>query len=89
LGVAVYATTTALLDCAVPSLDSVNRYQVFFPELHLGEGDYSIQVGLTLGDGTELHRVPEAGQFSVVGDGRSHGVLHVRTEFTKLESAPA
>jgi ABC-2 type transport system ATP-binding protein len=82
LGVVVYSTTTALLEATVPELGKVNRYQVFFPELHLGEGEYSIQVGLTLEDGTELHRIPEAGQFTVEGNGRGRGVLHTIAHFS-------
>ena len=84
LGVVVYATNTKLLDADVPPLGSVNKYNVFIPEQHLGEGDYSVQVGLTLADGTELHRVPEAGQFSVDGDGRARGFIRLDPRFTVL-----
>ena len=86
LGVSVFATNTALLDIAVPPLGRVNKYNVFIPQQRLGEGDYSVQVGLTLSDGTELHRVPEAAQFSVDGDGRSRGFIHLEPQFAVLDS---
>jgi len=84
MGTSVFSSNTKLLEVEIPTLKPVNRFQVFLPNLHLGEGDYSIQVGLTLADGTELHRVPEAAQFSVSGDGRSRGVVHTAPEFAVL-----
>lgn len=86
LGLVVSSTSTTLLDTPVPTLQSVNKYHVFVPRLQLGEGDYSVQVGLTLGDGTELHRVPEAGQFSVEGNGLTRGFLNLEPTFEVLET---
>jgi ABC-2 type transport system ATP-binding protein len=86
LGLAVFATNTALLGATVPTLKGVNKYQVVIPDLPLGEGDYSVQVGLTLSDGTELHRVPEAAQFSVDGDGRARGYIRLDPRFEVLAS---
>lgn len=86
LGLVVASTSTTLLDTPVPTLQNVNKYHVFVPRLQLGEGDYSVQVGLTLGDGTELHRVPEAGQFSVEGNGLTRGFLHLEPTFEVLET---
>lgn len=87
LGLVVSSTSTTLLDTPVPTLQNVNKYHVFVPRLQLGEGDYSVQVGLTLGDGTELHRVPEAGQFSVEGNGLTRGFLNLEPTFEVLETA--
>lgn len=87
LGLVVSSTSTTLLDIPVPTLQDVNKYHVFVPRLQLGEGDYSVQVGLTLGDGTELHRVPEAGQFSVEGNGLTRGFLNLEPTFEVLATA--
>ena len=88
LGTVVFASDTKLLEVGIPALKAVNRFQVFLPRLYLGEGDYSVQVGLTMSDGTELHRVPEAGQFSVAGDGRARGVVYTAPEFAVLAHHP-
>ncbi len=86
LGMTIYSTNTRLLGKDVNLTSGTNRFQVFLPQLHLGEGDYSVQVGLTLADGTEVHRVPEAGQFGVAGDGTAHGTIRIDATFTPLDA---
>ena len=68
MGTGVFSTSTKLLGVAAPPLRAKNRYEVFLPELRLGEGEYAISLNIVSADGTELHRIPEAGQFLVSGE---------------------
>ena len=82
LGTALYGTNTQLLGVRLPLHVGVGRYEFHLGELALGEGDYSVQASLTSSDGTEIHFVPQAAEFSVEGDGSSHGALAARARFT-------
>ena len=82
LGTALYGTNTKLLGVRLPLHVGVGRYEFHLGELALGEGDYSVQASLTSSDGTEIHFVPQAAEFSVEGDGSSHGALAARARFT-------
>lgn len=84
LGTSIYSTSSMLLGATGITVDGVSRFQVHLDSLQLGEGEYSVQVGLTTASGQEIHRVPEAGQFSIDGDGRSLGVVHVDAQFAVL-----
>ncbi|GAB2464990.1 ABC transporter ATP-binding protein [Xylanimonas ulmi] len=84
LGMSVYSTNTTLLGVEPGTLRPTSKFQVHLGGMRLGEGDYSIQVGLTLDDGTEVHRVPDAAQFSVTGPGTSAGFVGADAEFEVL-----
>ena len=84
LGTALYGTNTKLLGVRLPLHVGVGRYEFHLGELALGEGDYSVQASLTSSDGTEIHFVPQAAEFSVEGDGRSQGALAARAQFLAL-----
>ncbi|MCL1870985.1 MAG: ABC transporter ATP-binding protein [Promicromonosporaceae bacterium] len=85
LGQPVYATSTRLLGISLHDLKPTSRFQIHLTNMRLGEGDYSVRVGLTLPDGTEVHRVPEAGQFAVAGSGLSHGIAVADADFLALD----
>lgn len=81
LGTALYGTNTKLLEVRLPRQVGTGRFEFHLGELALGEGDYSVQASLTGSDGTEIHIVPLAAEFSVEGDGRSLGTLAARAQF--------
>ncbi len=89
LGLTLYTTSTRLLDVEIDRIGELSRFQIHFPDLRLGEGEYSVQTTLRLADGTEVHRVPEAGQFSIAGDGRSLGFLQTEATISALDSQAA
>lgn len=80
-GMSVWMSSTALLGIDLEELDGVARYEVHLSGMRLGEGDYTIQTRLRLDDGTDVHFVPNAGEFSVRGDGLARGVLRADAEF--------
>ena len=87
MGTSIFGTDTKALQVPTPPLRRTNRYEVFLPNLRLCEGEYSVAIGVALANGTELHRIAEAGKFTVDGDGRSRGFLHVDATFNALTVA--
>ncbi|MCL2595473.1 MAG: hypothetical protein FWD83_08145, partial [Promicromonosporaceae bacterium] len=75
------STRTNLLKPKLPTVNGSARYHMHLTGLRLADGEYSVRVALMLEDGTEVHRVPEAGQFTALGDGLSHGVMRVDANF--------
>ncbi|GAA1406416.1 MULTISPECIES: ABC transporter ATP-binding protein [Oerskovia] len=74
LGVNVYGTNTKLLGVPLPRLEGTHRVEFLLPDLHIGEGSYALHGAVTNAAGSELHRLRDAVQLSVVADGRSVGV---------------
>jgi len=81
LGTVLYGTNTRLLGVKSPELSGVQHFQFDLESVSLSEGDYTVQASLSTIEGTELHTVPEAAQFSVEGEGRSRGPLAVASTF--------
>jgi ABC-2 type transport system ATP-binding protein len=84
LGTVLFGTNTRLLAVRLPRLVGTGRFEFHLGELALGEGEYSVQASLTGADGTEIHIVPQAADFSVEGDGRSQGALAARAQFMEV-----
>jgi len=84
MGIALYGTNTRLLGVHLPRQVGTGRFEFQLGPLALGEGDYSVQASLTGADGAEIDTVPLAAEFSVEGDGRSHGALAARAQFEML-----
>ena len=84
MGIALYGTNTRLLGVHLPRQVGTGRFEFQLGPLALGEGDYSVQASLTGADGAEIDTVPLAAEFSVEGDGRSHGALAARAQFESL-----
>jgi ABC-2 type transport system ATP-binding protein len=83
-GRSLYSTNTSRLGALAPMRRGVNRYAMLLHDLPLAEGEYFVRTCLMLADGTEVHNVPNAGQFSMAGDGRSRGVVHLDADFEVL-----
>ena len=81
MGTTLYQTNTHLLGQRLEPLLGTGRYRFDLDDLHLGEGEYTIQAGITLDNGTDVHLVPEAASFLVDGDGSSLGPLRVPVRF--------
>jgi ABC-2 type transport system ATP-binding protein len=74
LGVNVFGTNTRLLGVPLPTLEGSHRVEFLLPDLHVGEGSYTMHGAVTNAAGGELHRLRDGAQLSVVADGRSVGV---------------
>ena len=81
LGVTVYGTNTKLLGQSLPVIEGTSRFLFHLGDLRLGEGSYTVHGAIASEAGPELHRLLEAAQFTVNGDGRSVGFLSADTSF--------
>lgn len=81
LGSVLGSTSTRLLDQDLTALVGTGSYRFHLGRLGLGEGEYIVQATLRTPDGAEVHAVPDAGHFTVDGDGRSLGPLHLEPQF--------
>lgn len=77
LGSAVLGTDTSMLRAQLPVVNGTGTFEVTLPELALGAGDYSVSVSLLDGNLDEIHRVRDAGRFSVRTAGHSVGAVYV------------
>lgn len=84
MGTTLYQTNTKLMAESLAPLIGTGRYEFHLSDLPLGEGDYSVQASIQLIDGTDVHLVPEAAQFSVRGDGSSLGPIRLPITFATL-----
>jgi ABC-2 type transport system ATP-binding protein len=75
LGVAVYGTNTRMLGHRLDRIEGTQRFHFRIADLRLGEGSYTFHGSIASESGTELHRLPEAGNLVVIGDGLSSGVV--------------
>ena len=80
LGLSVYGTNTKLLGQPVETLVGTRSYTFRLRGLHLGEGSYTVHGAVAQQSGEELHRLPEAAQLTVLGDGRAIGFVSATTE---------
>ncbi len=80
LGLSVYGTNTKLLGQPVETLVGTRSYTFRLRGLHLGEGSYTVHGAIAQQSGEELHRLPEAAQLTVLGDGRAIGFVSATTE---------
>lgn len=85
LGMAVIGTSTKLLGRHVDLAAGTNHVTFRLPDLRLGEGSYSVHGAVAEASGVELHRLREAAQFAVAGDGLSVGQLWTRPELVEPE----
>jgi ABC-2 type transport system ATP-binding protein len=81
LGVSVWGTNTKLLGTGPERLDGRSRYMFHVSDLRLGEGSYTVHAAIASESGAEHHRLPEAAQLTVTGDGRTVGVLSADVAF--------
>ena len=81
LGNLLYSTTTEMLGVTLAPLRGRRQFQLRFPALPLGTGDYSVRTTIRSSSGAELHHVPVAAQFSVRTDNTSRGPVHIPTAF--------
>jgi ABC-2 type transport system ATP-binding protein len=81
LGNLLYSTTTEMLGVTLAPLRGRRQFQLRFPALPLGTGDYSVRTTIRSSSGAELHHVPVAAQFSVRTDNTSRGPVHVPSAF--------
>jgi ABC-2 type transport system ATP-binding protein len=81
LGNVLYTTTTEMLGVTLAPLCGRRQFQLCFPALPLGTGDYSVRTTIRSSSGAELHHVPVAAQFSVRTDNTSRGPVHIHTAF--------
>lgn len=84
MGTTLYQTNTKLMGIPPAPLLGTGKYEFHLADLPLGEGDYSVQASIQLLDGTDVHLVPEAANFSVRGDGSSLGPLSVPITFAMI-----
>jgi ABC-2 type transport system ATP-binding protein len=80
LGLSVYGTHTRLLGLQLEPLHGTKTYTFRLAGLHLGEGSYVVHGAIARASGEELHRLAEAAQLTVLGDGRAVGFLAATTE---------
>jgi len=81
LGSTLYATTSRLLGVAIPALKPENQFALHLTGLPLAPDDYMVRVTLRDAVGTELHHVPTAAQFTVVGNEKTLGFLSAPASF--------
>lgn len=77
LGNAVLGTDTSMLRTELPVVDGKGTFEITLPSLSLGAGDYSVGVSLLDGNLQEIHRMRDAGRFSVRTAGHSVGAVYV------------
>lgn len=82
LGVNVFGTSTKLLGRDVERLEGTTRHLFRLPDVRLGEGSYLVHGAIAEQSGAELHRLAEAAQLTVLGDGRSVGVVWAEAAFS-------
>ncbi len=76
LGQNVYGTNSRLMGERMPPLAGIQEFEFVLPALALGEGAYSIDAAISLGNGLEAHRLREGARVTVDGCGRSVGFVH-------------
>lgn len=83
LGTVLWSTTTQLLESDVPPMAGTNRYQFSLDTVPLAGGEYTVATTLLGPDGSELHRLPLAAQFSVRETGGNRGPVHIPSAFAE------
>jgi ABC-2 type transport system ATP-binding protein len=80
-GLTIYEFNTFGMAVPMPREVGVHRVRVRVPELNLGEGEYSVDVGLGLVDGSSVGGGKDTGTFTVERDNQGTGILRLRPEF--------
>ncbi|MFD6166695.1 ABC transporter ATP-binding protein [Oerskovia sp. NPDC060287] len=86
LGVNVFGTNTKLLGVTVPPLNGRHRIDFRLPDLHIGEGTYSLHGSVSDAAGAEFHRLRDAVSLRVEADGRSIGVTWVDAQASMADA---
>jgi ABC-2 type transport system ATP-binding protein len=84
LGQSLIGTNTRLMDVTLPPLSGTGSYLFTLPEVHLGEGTYTVEAAISLSSGVETHRLTEAARLVVHASGTAVGPVHVNPEFRAL-----
>ena len=86
LGVNVFGTNTKLMGVELPVLHGRHRIEFRLPDVHLGEGAYTLHGAVASAAGPELHRLRDAANLRVETDGRSIGVTWVDAQLEVVAS---
>lgn len=84
LGQSLIGTNTRLMGVTLPPLSGTGSYLFTLPEVHLGEGTYTVEAAVSLSSGIEAHRLTEAARLVVHASGTAVGPVHVYPEFRAL-----
>ncbi|SCX51748.1 ABC-2 type transport system ATP-binding protein [Klenkia marina] len=74
-GMSVFGTNTQLLGQRMPVLRGRQQFEIRLDNVCLGPGRYELHGALAIWSGPELHRLPQAANFSVSNGGVSVGLL--------------
>ena len=80
----VLATNAVMMGMPLPSLHESATVQFAFPNVMLGEGDYTVNAAVSLDGLTEADSASEAATVVVASTGRYVGYTHVEPEITLL-----
>ncbi len=78
-GQALWGTNTKLLDRRLPDLAGPTIVDFDLDDMYLGAGEYELVAAVATWGGAEIHRLPRARTFTVLGDESSLGVLGIRS----------
>ncbi|MBO9555480.1 ABC transporter ATP-binding protein [Cellulomonas sp.] len=81
LGNPLYTTTNEMMGVSLEPLLGTRQYTLTLPRVALGSGDYAVRTTLRAADGSEIHYVPVAAQFSVRADSTSRGHVYMEGLF--------
>jgi ABC-2 type transport system ATP-binding protein len=81
LGSVLWSSSSEAMGAEIPILQGTQQFEVSLGPVPLSAGEYSIQASLQAADGTELHRLPLAAQFSVAESGEDRGPVAIAGSF--------
>jgi ABC-2 type transport system ATP-binding protein len=80
-GLTIYEFNTFGMAVPMPREGGLHSVRVRIPDLNLGEGEYSVDVGLGLVDGSSVGGGKDTGTFTVERDNQGSGIVRLRPEF--------
>ncbi|WP_051267148.1 ABC transporter ATP-binding protein [Nakamurella lactea] len=89
LGQTVYATSTKMMQLAIPEISGSRSFTFRLPHLALNEGQYDITGTIYRTNGTEIHRYANGAPLSVETLGHSFGFIDVRATLLEHEDTSA
>lgn len=81
LGSLLWSTSSEAMGVEIPVLRGTQQFEIALGSVPLSAGEYSIQASLQAADGTEIHRLPLAAQFSVAESGDDRGPVAIAGKF--------